>query len=118
MAWIENGQGAVLLVRQTAGHKLWTLSGGKVKRNESLESALKREVREETGLSVRASEYLQIYDRPRRGAIAILFRVLVQRKAVRMHFPAEEIADLGFFDRLPENATPSATFFWQSKGSP
>jgi len=54
MAWIENGQGAVLLVRQTAGHKLWTLPGGKVKTNESLESALKREVREETGLSVKA----------------------------------------------------------------
>ncbi len=32
--------------------------------NESLESALKREVREETGLSVKAAEYLQMYDRP------------------------------------------------------
>jgi predicted metalloprotease len=28
-----------------------------------------------------------------------------------MHFPAEEIADLGFFDRLPANATPSPKFF-------
>ena len=75
--------------------------------------ALKREVREETGLSVRASEYLQIYDRPKRGAITILFRVLVQRQVVRMHFPAEEISDLGFFGRLPTNATPSAKFFWK-----
>jgi ADP-ribose pyrophosphatase YjhB (NUDIX family) len=64
MAWIENGQGAVLLVRQTAGYKLWTLPGGKVKTNKSLESALKREVREETGQSVKAAEYLQMYDRP------------------------------------------------------
>ena len=113
MAWIENDQGSALLVRQAAGQRLWTLPGGKVKRNESLERALKREVREETGLSVRASEYLQIYDRPKRGAITILFRVLVQRQAVRMHFPAEEISDLGFFDRLPTNATPSAKFFWK-----
>jgi hypothetical protein len=30
-----------------------------------------------------------------------------------MHFPAEEISDLGFFDRLPTNATPSAKFFWK-----
>ena len=113
MAWIENDQGSVLLVRQVAGQKLWTLPGGKVKRGESLERALKREVREETGLSVRASEYVHMYDRPKRGAITILFRVLVQRQTVRMHFPAEEIADLGFFDRLPTNATPSAKFFWK-----
>jgi 8-oxo-dGTP diphosphatase len=64
MAWIENDHGSLLFVRQAAGQKLWTLPGGKVKRNESLEPALKREVREETGLSIRASEYLQICDRP------------------------------------------------------
>ncbi len=40
MAWIENDQGSILLVRQSAGQKLWTLPGGKVKRNESLERAL------------------------------------------------------------------------------
>jgi ADP-ribose pyrophosphatase YjhB (NUDIX family) len=118
MAWIENDGGSLLLVRQAAGQKPWTLPGGKVKRNESLERALKREVREETGLSVRASEYLQMYDRPKRGAITILFRVLVQRQTGRMHFPVEEIADLGFFDRLPTNATPSAKFFWKSKDVP
>jgi ADP-ribose pyrophosphatase YjhB (NUDIX family) len=118
MAWIENDQGSLLLVRQAAGLRLWALPGGKVRRNESLESALKREVREETGLSIRASAYLQIYDRPRRGTIAILFRVLVRRQAVRMHLPVDEIADLGFFDRLPENATPSAKFFWKSRDLP
>jgi ADP-ribose pyrophosphatase YjhB (NUDIX family) len=118
MAWIENDRGSLLLVRQAAGLKLWALPGGKVRRNESLESALKREVREETGLSVKAADYLQIYDRPKRGAIAVLFRVLVQRQAVRVHFPAQEIADLGFFDRLPTNATPSAKFFWKSKDLP
>ena len=112
MAWIENDQGAVLLVRQAVGQKLWTLPGGKVKRTESLERALRREVREETGLSVSAIAFRQMYDRPKRGAIAILFRVSVQRQAAQMHFPVEEIADLGFFDRLPQNAAPSAKFFW------
>jgi ADP-ribose pyrophosphatase YjhB (NUDIX family) len=118
MAWIENDQGSLLLVRQAAGLRLWALPGGKVRRNESLERALKREVREETGLTVKAAVYLQIYDRPKRGAIAILFRVSVQRQAVHMHFATEEIADLGFFDRLPTNATPSAKFFWKSKDVP
>jgi ADP-ribose pyrophosphatase YjhB (NUDIX family) len=113
MAWIENDQGAVLLVRQAVGQNLWTLPGGKVKRTESLERALRREVREETGLSVSTIAFRQMYDRPKRGAIAILFRVSVQRQAARMHYPIEEIADLGFHDRLPENATPSAKFFWK-----
>lgn len=60
-------------------------------------------MREETGLSVRASEYLQIYDRPRRGAIAILFRVLGQRQAVRKKDPAindfnQPLKDAGVLD--------------------
>jgi ADP-ribose pyrophosphatase YjhB (NUDIX family) len=118
MAWIENDQGSLLLVRQATGLRLWALPGGKVRRNESLERALKREVREETGLTVKSAAYLQIYDRPKRGAIAILFRVLVQRQAVQMHFATEEIADLGFFDRLPTNATPSAKYFWKSRDVP
>ena len=117
MAWIEDDKGSLLRVRQTVGQKLWTFPGGKVKRNESLERALKREVREETGLSVRGADYLQMYDRPKRGAITILFRVLLQRQAARTHFPADEIADLGFFDRLPTNSTPFAKFFWKSKDS-
>ncbi|MFY9987503.1 MAG: NUDIX hydrolase [Chthoniobacterales bacterium] len=44
MAWIEDDKGSVLLVRQVVGQRLWTLPGGKVKRNESLKGALKREV--------------------------------------------------------------------------
>lgn len=113
MAWIEDDNNSVLLVRQAGGQKLWTLPGGKVKRNESLERALKREIREETGLGVRAADYLGIYDRPKHGAITVLFRVAVQRHNVRIRFPDAEIADLGFFDRLPTKATPSAKYFWK-----
>ena len=115
MAWIENDEGDVLLVRQTAGQKLWTLPGGKVKRNESLERALKREIREETGLRVAAVRYRQMYDRPKRGAITVLFAVSVKRTPSRTYFPTREIADLGFFDRLPTKATPSAKFFWRAE---
>jgi ADP-ribose pyrophosphatase YjhB (NUDIX family) len=117
MAWIEDDKGSVLLVRQVVGQKLWTLPGGKVKRNESLKRAVKREVREETGLDLTEIGYQQMYDRPERGAITILFKVSVKRHAARMHFPAEEIADIGFFNRLPSNATPSAKFFWKSESS-
>jgi ADP-ribose pyrophosphatase YjhB (NUDIX family) len=53
-AVIWNADGQVLLIRRTkapgAGH--WSLPGGKVERGETLEQALRREVREETGLEV------------------------------------------------------------------
>src|ERR1700730_18373363 len=115
MSWIENDQGAILLVRQALGRRLWTLPGGKVKRSESLKSALKREVREETGLAVSALRYQQMYDRPKRGTITVLFRVSVKRDSAHLLFPTQEIADLGFFENLPTNATPSAKFFWKSE---
>jgi 8-oxo-dGTP diphosphatase len=80
MAWIENDRHEILFVRQAGGLGLWTLPAGKVKQNESLERALKREVREETGLKVSDLSYLKIYDRPERGAIMVLFRVSATRR--------------------------------------
>jgi ADP-ribose pyrophosphatase YjhB (NUDIX family) len=117
LAWIEDDKGYVLLVRQATGRRLWTLPGGKVRRSESLQRALKREVREETGLSVKAGDFLYFYDRPKRGAITVLFRVSVKRRGVRMHFPDREIADLAFYDHLPIKATPSAKYFWRRQES-
>jgi len=52
MAWIENDEGDVLLVRPTAGQNIGTVSGDKVKAKRIAERALKREIREETGLRV------------------------------------------------------------------
>jgi hypothetical protein len=58
-----------------------------------------------------------MYDRPKRGALTVLFAVSVKRNPSRTYFPTREIADLGFFDRLPTNATPSAKFFWKAEYS-
>ena len=53
-AVIWNGDGQVLLIRRTKAPRAgqWSLPGGKVEQGESLEQALRREVREETGLEV------------------------------------------------------------------
>ncbi len=45
-------EGQVLLIRNSYGKKLWTLPGGGVHRNESIEAAAIREVVEEVGISI------------------------------------------------------------------
>jgi ADP-ribose pyrophosphatase YjhB (NUDIX family) len=40
----------LLLIRHTYGHSAWTLSGGGIKKGETKEEAVKREVKEELGL--------------------------------------------------------------------
>src|ERR1700730_2657269 len=77
MAWVEDSDSRVLLVRQTAGQKLWTLPGGKVRPRESLREALTRELFEETGLRAEADRWIDIMDRPDRGAIMILYTVKI-----------------------------------------
>jgi 8-oxo-dGTP diphosphatase len=69
MAWIEDAQQKVLLVRQAVGLRLWTLPGGKVKLGESLVKALRRELYEETGLHA----LLGVLDRRDKDAITLLF---------------------------------------------
>lgn len=54
----------VLLVRrgQPPLHRRWTLPGGLVELGETIEQALVREVREETGWSVRVVKELALFD--------------------------------------------------------
>lgn len=73
--------GRVLLIRRTqppdAG--AWSIPGGAVELGESVEDALRREVREETGLEVAVGEFLEVFERIERdadGAIRFHFVVL------------------------------------------
>jgi ADP-ribose pyrophosphatase YjhB (NUDIX family) len=63
MAWIEDAEQRVLLVREAAGLRLWTFPGGKVKRGESLVKAIRRELYEETGLRMEIGSLLGVLDR-------------------------------------------------------
>src|SRR3984957_14076285 len=113
MAWVQDSESRVLLVRQTAGQKLWTLPGGKVRPRESLEEALLREVFEETGLRVQADAWMDIMDRPDRGTIMILYEVkILDEPPVAPNHLSEEISQVRYSAKLPKDASPSATYFW------
>src|SRR5262245_49774381 len=60
-AVILNGAGHVLLVKHTYGPLNWELPGGNAESDESIVDTAIREVREETGLLVRAQHTTGIY---------------------------------------------------------
>ena len=54
-----------LLIRRAKEPRLgeWSIPGGAVETGETLRDALRREIREETGLAVRVGEILEVFDR-------------------------------------------------------
>jgi 8-oxo-dGTP diphosphatase len=106
MAWIEDAEQRVLLVRQAVGLRLWTLPGGKVKRGESLVKALKREVYEESGLRVQIGSLLGVLDRHDKDAITLLFAAFSKKGSVNIQ-QIKEIRKASFQAALPKKASPS-----------
>lgn len=61
-AVIRDASGRVLLLRSAKWSNKWGIPGGKVRRGEPLEAALRREVREETGLELGELRFLEAMD--------------------------------------------------------
>jgi 8-oxo-dGTP diphosphatase len=64
-AIIENAQNGVLILKRANtrfGVNSWCLPGGKVDFNETIEAAVIKEIREETGLTCLSSEFLFYHD--------------------------------------------------------
>jgi 8-oxo-dGTP diphosphatase len=67
-------EGRVLLVRrnQAPAYGLWSIPGGSVELGEDLHAATEREIREETGVAIRAQEPVYVFDfidRDERGGV-------------------------------------------------
>jgi ADP-ribose pyrophosphatase YjhB (NUDIX family) len=113
MVWIENQFGEVLLLKQKAGNKLWTLPGGKVRPRESLERAIHREVLEETGLRIDDLNFQFYFDRAPKEVISFLFSARIKGRSDTVKPRTGEIETAAFSASLPRNATPSLSFFWK-----
>lgn len=118
MAWIEDEDQKVLLVRQALGFRFWTLPGGKVKRGESLVKALKREIYEETGMDAQIGSLLGVLDRRDKDAITLLFAAVPKQTSVKVNQNRKEIERADYQTSLPKKASPSAKYFWSAKRGP
>jgi len=90
-------QERVLLVKLTYGHKGWILPGGYVKSTETIGRAIKREVREETGLEVEPAQIVAARSKADQGKCDIYVALLVKVLGGELTPDRDEISDLKYF---------------------
>jgi len=87
----------VLLVKLTYGHKGWILPGGYVKSTETIGTAVKREVKEETGLDVEPTQIVAARSKSDQGRCDIYVALLVDVLGGELKPDQREISDLRYF---------------------
>ena len=83
----------------------WNLPGGGMEVGEAVDEALRREVREETGLEVQVEQLVGVYSKPQKQEVVLTFRCRVTGGIL---ISTEESRACRYFapDSLPENTLP------------
>jgi colanic acid biosynthesis protein WcaH len=94
--------GALLFLRRNnePAKGEWWFPGGRMRKDESLEEALRREIKEETGLEITAYRFINVYSRvfPERHDITITYLCRCKKGNIRLN---DEHSEYGFFKKRP-----------------
>ena len=98
----------LLLIRHTYGRSAWTLSGGGLKRNETKEEAVKREVKEELGLNI-TPEYIGEFTHNPEYKIDTVFCFVARMEKIEPKIDHLEIKEAKWWNinNLPRNHSMS-----------
>ncbi len=93
---IQNEKKEILLFKHTYRPHAWSLPGGYLKKGESPQTGLEREIQEESGLVVSVDSLLKIRTDPNEARLDICYTgVLIGGEFV----PTHEVSEFGFFSR-------------------
>ncbi len=97
----------ILLVRQKAGQRKWSLPGGRLEQGESVSEGLKREVLEETGLVIDIEKLLYLTEKKEECLLHLTFlcrHISGEITMLTNEFDKNPISDVRFVpvDKLDE----------------
>ena len=104
---IEYNKGIILIERKNPPHG-WALPGGFVDYGETLESAARREAKEETGLDVELIRQFHAYSDPKRDPRHHTITVVFLAKSAGEPHAGDDAKEVGVFS---ENALPDMIAF-------